>query len=263
MARWEDRRARRYGPARAGARTSRASTQSVRFLIGLILAASLVAFYAYQRWNAPAPTAIVGKAWVIDGDTIEIAGTRIRLEGIDAPEWDQTCTDAQGKPWPCGRAATSELKAHVRGRELTCNARASTATSGCLRYARCRTAPISMLGWCSKAGPWTTALPGSTNPSKRKPRSPGAGFGREASCRRRNGGNARASRLEQDDFSSNRHPAPALCLSMSFFAKPVPTFAGHALTSKLHAVLGIGVATRVRVATTAMQMTLMISIATT
>jgi len=124
MARWEDRRARRYGPARAGARTSRASTQSVRFLIGLIVAASLVTFYAYQRWNAPAPTAIVGKAWVIDGDTIEIAGTRIRLEGIDAPEWDQTCTDAQGKPWPCGRAATSELKAHVRGRELTCNARA-------------------------------------------------------------------------------------------------------------------------------------------
>ena len=64
-------------------------------------------------------------------------------------------------------------------------------------------------------------------------------------------------------LSSNCHPALALCLSMSFFAKPVPTFAGHALTSKLHAVLGIGVATRVRVATTAMQMTLMISIATT
>ena len=35
--------------------------------------------------------------------------------------------------------------------------------------------------------------------------------------------------LERDDFSSNRHPALPLCLSMSFFAKPVPTFAGHAL----------------------------------
>jgi len=29
-----------------------------------------------------------GRAWVIDGDTIDIAGTRIRLSGIDAPELD-------------------------------------------------------------------------------------------------------------------------------------------------------------------------------
>ncbi len=33
----------------------------------------------------------------------------------------------------------------------------------------------------------------------------------------------------QDDFSSNRHPALTFCLRMSLFAKPVPTFAGHAL----------------------------------
>src|SRR6516225_8137510 len=117
MARWVYRLAGRYGAARTHA-------QSARVFVGVVLAACVLAFYAYKRANAPAPTAIVGKAWVIDGDTIEIAGTHIRLEGIDAPEWDQTCTDAQGKPWPCGRAATSELKAHVRGRELTCNARA-------------------------------------------------------------------------------------------------------------------------------------------
>jgi hypothetical protein len=43
---------------------------------------------------------------------------------------------------------------------------------------------------------------------------------------------APARALEQDDFSSNRHPALALCLSMSFFAKPVPTFAGHALAER-------------------------------
>jgi micrococcal nuclease len=29
-----------------------------------------------------------GRAWVIDGDTIDINGTRIRLAGIDAPEMD-------------------------------------------------------------------------------------------------------------------------------------------------------------------------------
>ena len=35
--------------------------------------------------------------------------------------------------------------------------------------------------------------------------------------------------LERDDFSSNRHPAVCICLSMIFFGKPVPTFPDHAL----------------------------------
>lgn len=36
----------------------------------------------------PAEAALVGRCWVIDGDTIEISGTRVRLFGIDAPELD-------------------------------------------------------------------------------------------------------------------------------------------------------------------------------
>ena len=46
----------------------------------------------------------------------------------------------------------------------------------------------------------------------------------------------RTATLERDDFSSNRHPALPLCLSMSFFARPVPTFAGHALRVCFHAL---------------------------
>jgi hypothetical protein len=38
-----------------------------------------------------------------------------------------------------------------------------------------------------------------------------------------------AARLERDDFSLNRHPALASCLSMIFFRKPLHTFRDHAL----------------------------------
>ena len=34
---------------------------------------------------------ITGNAKVIDGDTIHIGSSKIRLHGIDAPETDQTC----------------------------------------------------------------------------------------------------------------------------------------------------------------------------
>lgn len=48
-------------------------------------------------------------AVAIDGDTIKIDDTVFRLEGIDAPEMKQTCLDASGKQFACGRAAKNVL----------------------------------------------------------------------------------------------------------------------------------------------------------
>ncbi len=49
----------------------------------------------------PALADVAGTASVIDGDTLEVHGQRIRLHGIDAPESRQLCR-LDGKPWQCG-----------------------------------------------------------------------------------------------------------------------------------------------------------------
>jgi hypothetical protein len=46
--------------------------------------------------------AVAGVARVIDGDTLEVAGERLRLFGVDAPESKQLCTARSGKQYACG-----------------------------------------------------------------------------------------------------------------------------------------------------------------
>lgn len=45
---------------------------------------------------------VTGQIRVIDGDSFEVAGVKIRLHAIDAPETDQMCQTEQGTDWACG-----------------------------------------------------------------------------------------------------------------------------------------------------------------
>lgn len=66
------------------------------------------------------PSELTGVASVIDGDTIEIHGARIRLHGIDAPESAQLCIDANDKPWRCGQRASLALAERIGRAPVSC-----------------------------------------------------------------------------------------------------------------------------------------------
>ena len=82
---------------------------------------------------------ISGPARVVDGDTIHIGDTKIRLHGIDTPETKQECIDANGNPWMAGQDATAFLKSLTEGKEVSCSSHGND------RYGR-------MIGSCEVGG---------------------------------------------------------------------------------------------------------------
>jgi endonuclease YncB( thermonuclease family) len=66
------------------------------------------------------PRHIAGSARVVDGDTIVVGETRIRLEGIDAPEAGQACRRRLVGWWACGTEATGALASMIEGKPVRC-----------------------------------------------------------------------------------------------------------------------------------------------
>ena len=80
---------------------------SVRSLI-LILAT----LSASQGWAA-SPT-------VRDASTLQLADVTYRLDGIDAPAFDQICIDEHADAWTCGVEARDQLAKLIDNREVRC-----------------------------------------------------------------------------------------------------------------------------------------------
>lgn len=62
---------------------------------------------------------VTGEARVIDGDTLQVAGERVRLHGIDAPETRQSCS-VGGIGYACGQNAKRLLAGATAGKVITC-----------------------------------------------------------------------------------------------------------------------------------------------
>jgi endonuclease YncB( thermonuclease family) len=84
---------------------------SICFLVLMLLIAMKV--------DNDATRTFTGRYSVVDGDSLALGGTRLRLLGIDAPELSQVCT-LHGAPWRCGAAARERLAAFVAAGDIAC-----------------------------------------------------------------------------------------------------------------------------------------------
>jgi endonuclease YncB( thermonuclease family) len=99
---------------------------------------------------AAAASDIIGIPRIVDGDTIQIDATKIRLNGIDAPETDQVCLDEKGLRWTCGITARDELVRHAGDKPWTCH------VTGTDRYGRslatCEVGSEDIEKWMVRSG---------------------------------------------------------------------------------------------------------------
>ncbi|MDP6603302.1 MAG: thermonuclease family protein [Rhodospirillales bacterium] len=99
---------------------------------------------------------ITGSATVIEGDVFEVAGTRIRLFGIDAPELDQSCEWPNAGTIPCGEIARTALMDLTAGATVTCRTRTGAASAPGEITAVCH-AGLTDVGWNMVHTGWALA----------------------------------------------------------------------------------------------------------
>ena len=97
---------------------------------------------------------LAGQATIIDGDTIEIHGTRIRLFGIDAPESRQTC-EAAGQVYRCGQQAALALADHIGRHTVSCTSKGDPDRYGRM-IAICTASGDDLSAWLVEQG-WALA----------------------------------------------------------------------------------------------------------
>lgn len=107
------------------------SRRSAKDHLPVISAFTTAALALFASAGTALAVSLIGQASVIDGDTLEIHGTRIRLWGIDAPESSQLCRGDDSLPYHCGAKAANELDGFIAGRPVSCEPRCMGVQSTC------------------------------------------------------------------------------------------------------------------------------------
>ena len=84
----------------------------MRFLISLVAMLFVTSFSPSQVWAATAT--------VRDGGTLQLGNVTYRLDGIDAPAFDQLCIDEHADSWTCGIEARDQLTRLISARQVRC-----------------------------------------------------------------------------------------------------------------------------------------------
>jgi endonuclease YncB( thermonuclease family) len=75
--------------------------------------------------RVPAPSgslsADAAEVAIVDGDTLRLRDTIIRLQGVKAPPRGHSCSHADGTSFDCGAAAVAALASLVRGHTVVCH----------------------------------------------------------------------------------------------------------------------------------------------
>jgi len=88
----------------------------------LVLLAAGVAAAFIDQWIDPPRKIAAGGQQIkaADGDSFSIGSLKLRLDGIDAPEYRQSCTDRSAALWDCGKVARTSLEQMLRQAGLSC-----------------------------------------------------------------------------------------------------------------------------------------------
>lgn len=94
----------------------------LRKFLDFCLAGAILVLLAVvaARLDRAGTTQLGGQPVINDGDSITLGAERIRLRGIDAPEYNQLC-QKQGADYACGRRSRDELVRFIAGRPVSCS----------------------------------------------------------------------------------------------------------------------------------------------
>jgi endonuclease YncB( thermonuclease family) len=92
--------------------------RSARFLLIGLVSVTILAV-VWRRGEAVGPL-ITGHVVVVDGDSLSIGKSPVRLAGIDAPELGQSCTGPGNVEWECGLEAKRELARRIGDEPVSC-----------------------------------------------------------------------------------------------------------------------------------------------